>query len=742
MFLAFFFFYFTPALFFLRRSSKRNFLFYLLTLSPLITSFFSLILLFLNLYNFFLVLLFNLIFTVLGIFKLKNLKITFKNYTIPFIFLALILPFFTIQGEPFLGACDAGVYVSSALNIQEKGSYSYKVEEIFPKKDFLEASIKKTPYQFPWEETFPGIILLKDKIVPQFFPLYSLHLSIFYKLFGLKGFLLCNLWFFFLAVLLFYKILNLFLPKFYSILSLILFTPNPGILYFLKYPTAEIFLTFFLLNFLFSFVIFERNKGVFFAFFSSLSFLLSLLIKFLPYFLIPVLLFYLIHKNFEKKYKYFIYFSLIFSLLPLCSILKYNYPYFLNHFLPIARIKYIFLLMLSLFFFYVFKNNIYFKNLIKILPLLFLFLSIWALFLRPNPSEILEENNLKEFSWYFGAFGTTLSFFGVFFSSFKKKHLLLCIIYYLFLILVLYGTGDNPLHPFSFRRYIPLFLPLSCFYFSYLLKIFNLNKLLCFLIIFISLSFPIYKGKNLILSKEGEGFLDLYFSALSKDIPKNTFATEDTFFLTSQWSLVGKKEIYPLSLEDGKSIEKFQSFLKKNTKFYLFSSSNIPFEKVYELEGKIGSLREERNRIPNIKEEINFKFFLYKYEKKEINPYSINFGIDDFGRVANFWDREFDGERYFKWSKRECFFYIKLKEYLNLLIDKGSNPENPLPFRIYYKNEILYEGFIGDGWNLQRIKIPENLKEKEVVLRFVTHSFQPLPDLRELGVKISLIYSN
>lgn len=740
MFFTFFILYILPALAFLKKASKKNKFFYLLIISPLLTSIISLLLLFFNFFNFWIIFIIDLFLSIYGILNLKKFLFPVKGYLFPVLIALISLPFFLIHGEPFEGASDSGVYTSSALNLIEKGRYFLKYEEHL-KEEFKEISIKETNYSYKWKETYPGIIFLKDKFVPQFFPLYPIHLGIFYKIFKIKGILFCNFYFFFLSLLVFYKLLNLFLGNFYSKISLLIFGLNPGVLYFTKYPTAEIFLTFLILSFIYFFLIFLKTGKKFFCVISSIFLCLSFTTKFLSYFLLGGLfLFYLFYEK-KKKLNNFLIYLLIFSLIPIISIFLYNYPYLLNHLLPNIRLKYIFGIILFSLIILILKKIKFFKKFLFFFPLFFIIISIWALFLRTNINEIFEENNLLEFSWYAGLLTLNLSFLGSFFSFFKKKNLFLNINYYIFLILIIFGTGDNPLHPFSFRRYIPLFLPLTAFYFSYLLKNLNIKKFFSIFILILCLIYPAYKGKGLLFSKEGKGFLSLYFEGLSKEFPDKTFCTDDSFFLSSQLNLVGKKKIYPLNIEDRNVLLKFQEFLKKNEKFYLFSSFHFKFPKIFEIKGEIEHIQPERNKIPENIIFLKPEFFLYEIDEKEYKEYEIKIGENDFGRISNFWDLEFDGEKYFKWSKRETFFYIKLKNELILLIDKGGNPENPVPFRIYHNEEIIFEGFAKEGWNNYIFKVPENLKEKEVLLRFVTHSFQPLPDTRELGLKLSEILS-
>lgn len=742
MFLAFFIFYFFPALGILNFKKGKNLIFYLLIISPLITSILSLLLLFFNLFEFWLIFFLDLILSIYGIFKNKFFKIPFKNFLFPILISTIVLPFFLIQGEPFEGASDAGVYTSSAINLLEKGRYYLNFDEHLP-EELKEISIKESNYQYNWKETYPGIIYLKDKFVPQFFPLYSIHLSIFYKIFSLKGFLFCNFWFFFLSLFVFYKLLNLFLPGFHAKISIILFALNPGLIYFTKYPTAEIFLSFLILSFFLFFLLALKTNKNFFFILSSFFLSLSLTTKFLSYFLLAgIFLFYFFYEEKKKIHKFLIYFSFS-SIIFIISIFLYNYPYFLNHLLPIVRIKYILLIILFSTLSLILKSFSFSKKLLKIFPFFLLAISIWASFIRPNKSEIFEENNLLEFSWYFGIIALNLSFLGAFLSFFKKRNLFFNINYYMFLILITFGTGDNPLHPFSFRRYIPLFLPLSSFYFTFLLKDLRIKKIFSILILILSLLFPLYKGKNLILSKEGKGFLDLYFKAKEKDFLENTLCTADTFYLSSQLNLVGGKKIYPLNIEDEIILNNFQKFLKNKEKIYLFSSLKYNYPKIFEIDGKIGHIQTERNKMPEKPIYFYPKFFLYEINTETLKNYEyIKIGENDFGKISNFWDLEFDGEKYFKWTKRECFFYLKLKNELHLLIDKGGNPEKEVPFRIYFGEKIIFKGFAKAGWNYYNFSIPEDLKEKELLFKFVTHSFQPPPDTRELGLKISEIFSN
>ncbi|MEJ5166697.1 MAG: hypothetical protein WHV67_06685, partial [Thermoanaerobaculia bacterium] len=311
----------------------------------------------------------------------------------------------------------------------------------------------------------------------------------------------------------------------------------------------------------------------------------------------------------------------------------------------------------------------------------------------------------------------------------------------LFLILIIFGTGDNPLHPFSFRRYIPLFLPLTLFYFSFLLKDLKIKKTFSIIILIFSMVFPLYKGKNLIFSREGKGFLNLYFEGISKEFPSKTLCTSDSYFLSSQLNLVGKKKVYPLNIEDPEVFLNFQDFMKKNEKFYLFSSFHYNFPVLFEIKGDIEHLEQERNKIPSRFIKIKPEFYLYEVVLKDYKESEIKIGENDFGRISGFWDLEFDGEKYFKWTKREAQFYLKLKNKLFLMIDRGGNPENPVPFRVYIEDKLIFEGFAEAGWKQYSFDIPEEIKRKKPLLKFVTHTFQPLPDTRELGLKISEIFS-
>ena len=717
-------------------------------ISFLVTSAFALILVFLGCFKPWLLTIVLLGFIPVGLVRKSFHRIAIKDWLPLLAFIPIAAAGMFWHGEPYQGACDAGVYVAAAHHLNASGRYCWTQEEILPTDPAARAlSIRTTPYQFPWKETWPGIILMGNRAVPQFFPLFPVWMALFMSAFGLPGILLTNAVFFVLGMMMLALLARLFLPAPFAWIAPLMMALNPGVFYFLRYPSAEIFLAFILTGFAAFLVQGLYLRGELHLEMAGCLLAAGLATKYLAWFLLaPLAVVWVIHR--EKRWfaKWFGLFFLGYGLFPALCLALYNYPHWMNHFLPRERLlEGAGLLAALACLWFASESDWVRRRAAAMVGILFTLLILVFLFVLPHSIERGEENALPELIWYIGWGWFILGFIGCWVGLFRKKRGAgpVLVLFLLMLMASLGGTSDNPLHPFAFRRHIPVLLPLmaclsamAVYWFRRIGRAgLTAGLLLCLLP-------PLAMNLPLLIVREGRGF-EALSDALQRGISTG-HALDDMEGFGSQVQLMGGNAVFPLHLDSADGLAAFQKFALRGGGLRFLSSQVLAFPGTTIGGGAIEVLRPERNQRPSIIETQNIVVRQYRIALEDVRAEAgiIMDGRSDFGRIAGFWNAEKDGERPFRWSGPWCHFVLQTRDRLALTMDSSGNPEHPLPFRIYCGKELLAEDFARPGWRTYSWKLPAKFRNSMVVFSLVTHTFQPLPDTRVLGLKISEIHAH
>jgi hypothetical protein len=675
------------------------------------------------------------------------------------------------HGEPYQGACDAGVYVASAFHLKDAGRYDWPAEELLPSDPAARnLSIRTTPYQFPWKEIWPGIILLGKRAVPQFFPLYPAWMALFIAAFGLSGILLTNAVFFLLALLMLSLLGRLFLPARFAWIAPLMIALNPGVFYFLRYPSAEIFLAFILTGFA-AFLVYGLALRSELLLELAAGFLAAgLAAKYMAWFLLaPLAVIWVLDGNKRWFLKWFGLPFILAGLFPAACLLAYNYPHWMNHFLPNERLMEggAFLCVLAVLGL---ASRLAWirRRTAGMVGIAFAVVVLAFLFVLPHAVERGEENVMPELIWYTGWGWFILGMIGFGVALFKEKRGAgpMIIIFLLMLLASLAGTSDNPLHPFAFRRHIPVLLPMMGLFAALAVHwLRHIGKTALIVGMLLCILPPLWSGRNLIRVREGRGFPSLKY-AISEPLLDETiycinsppgspwpkailqetsphFCAEDLFYIASQSALWDGAPIFPLHLDTEEALLNFQHYAQQKGPLILLSKDQLSRScSGIVPHAETESLQPERNRLPNRIVMANTSIYSCTISLESVRAEEyVAVGGEDFGRIAGFWGPEKDGERPFRWTKDWCHFILQTRDKLVLSMDSSGNPENPVPFRIYAGKEMIVEDAAPPGWRDYTYPVPQKYRARMVAFSLVTHTFQPYPDTRNLGLKISAILS-
>ncbi len=735
-----------------------------LGISFLVTSGLSLALAFIGRFNAKLVTVLLLIFLPAAIWRLWKLAGNaggrgkagaLFHEAIPPLLLAIVvtlLPAFSsfklqiAPGQPLQGACDAGVYAAAARNLETTGRFDWKAHDLLPPEARARAlSIRTTPYHYPWRETWPGIVQVGGRFAPQFFPLYPVWLSLFGSAFGGHAIFCLNLLALALALFFLSVLARSFLPWRYARLSLLVPALDPGVVYFLDHPLSEIFLAF-VFTAMLAFLVYGFRYRIRSLLILSACFLAAgMATKYMAWFLlVPLAMLWVLADQKGWLARCFGVPLLAAAVFPAACLALWNYPHFLNHFMPRERLVQAagFALVLVLAWGLSRAKTVQ-HRLSPAVGALFTVAVLVFLFVLPGPAERGEENVLPELAWYTGWGWLALAFIGCWVLLYRKgrdaKPVL--IFFFMMLAVAFAGTADNPLHPFAFRRHIPVLVPLigllSAVGLHWLRR---LGTIMVSGIVLLAVAPPLVLGTAMMTAGEGKGFLPL-LTRVSEELPDPpVYALDDADWLASQAQLLKGKRVYPLHMGDAEGLDAYQAFARGGGSVKVLTGQVLPYDNLLEWSGGIQHLRPERNRRPSVIESRQVRLFLYgiPLEKTRVGG-RLEVGGDDFGRVAGFWAPERDGERPFRWSRQWCHFILETQGRLVLAMNASGHPENPVPFRIYLGKGLIAESFATPGWKEYAFDLPPAGRKGMVTFSLVTHSFQPLPDARDLGLMVSEI---
>lgn len=650
------------------------------------------------------------------------------------------------ERQPEKGACDSGVYLVASSHLTRSGSFDWNMDALLPADPSARnLSLRTTPYQFPWQETWPGIVKVREKFAPQFFPLYPIWLSLFRSALGGHSYYYLNMWSLFLSLVFLVFLCRSYFSLHFAWPPMVVLILNPGLIYFWDYPLAEIFLSFIFTAMLVFLVYGLRYRIWSFLVISACFLSAGMATKYMAWFLLaPLALVWILSDKKAFLAKYFGLPLMLAAVFPVLCLALWNYPHFLNHFLPRERLVQATAFGLGLIFLWVLSRIAKVRRHAPwIVGVLFTLAVMGFLMILPHASERGEENVLPELAWYTGWGWLALAFIGCWGLLFRKgKDAKTVLVFFLLMLGVAFaGTADNPLHPFAFRRHIPVLLPLLALLSTVALHwLRRLGWIVLSGVVLLCAVPPIVTGAGLMTAPEGRGFLPL-LNRVVKELPEGpVFGLDDADWLASQAQLLAQKAVYPMHMESAVGLEVYQAFAGGGGSVKVLTGQLLPYDRIRDWTGAIEQLRPERNLRPSVIETDPVKLFLYTVPLERTRAADrIVVGGDDFGRVAGFWLPEQDKEHPFRWSRQWCHFVLKAGDRVSLTMNSAGHPENPVPFRLYVGNELIAEDYATPGWKDYTVVLPPHNRHRISTFSLVTHTFQPLPDTRDLGLMVSKI---
>jgi len=451
-----------------------------------------------------------LVYLRLGLrLALPTLKLTSFDLCLGLLVLVGVILYF----HPFefvLGGGDAGVYVNLGAAWAHQGAF------------WLEESLLKSIPEEVWPVLFradspgtaisylrmPGFYMgdiSTGTVIPQFFPLHPLWLSLVYTFLGLEASLFVTpLWAILGVVALALVLKQLFTWK-VGVIGGSLLLIMPLQIYFARYPTAEALTQLLVWTGVYALARFEQEQTPLWGLFSGLAWGQVFLTRIdaLPLLAVPglYLLIGLLNRRFRDQGWFFFPFGGIF-IQALVQAICLSFPYTLNTYRGVwgmtyrlfERLSWLLLWGVPLVIALLFLRShtfLWIKELVskwlRWLVLLVVFsLAIFAYFIWPQIGEVQivpywyadslvpVQNylNFQRLAWYLSPLGVWLGVGGIMWIIAKepfKRTWVLLVIGFSFSILYIYNIMNNPYHVYTMRRYVPIVVPFFIAGMAYLL---------------------------------------------------------------------------------------------------------------------------------------------------------------------------------------------------------------------------------------------------------------------------------
>jgi len=455
---------------------------------------------------------------------LKQMDVSVKTFFIVGV-IAIILLYFT-PFEYIWGGVDASSYIFNAFNFLTKNSIIFYDQGVssFP---MLFTSNSNPNYETLKYAGYYITDINNGEITPQFFPGYSLLLSLGILFLGYKFFYINMLLLIVLFLTFYILVEELFKNSNFSWLIAIAMVVNVQIIWSSRITHTEIFTAIFILINLYSLVklIFQKKELYVYPFLLSYTLLLITRIDLLFTTAAIVLLIFVYQNRFSRKIK--ILFVAI-TIISYVIMLEYSYPYISDIFYYIFHMKAIYvysgfsagLILIYLlsewrFGIYLLKrtNNFIINNqlILKLLVSFIiagLFFFLYFFFVEPQyvtytslqylgkPLPTFNNENFYRLGWFFSPLGLALFVFGFIMMIIRGKNSkwFIIILFFLPTFYYLYHLSNNPLQIYGFRRYIPgliLFIYLTIAYILFVIRQYNKNLFnIIYMTLFLLIAYP------------------------------------------------------------------------------------------------------------------------------------------------------------------------------------------------------------------------------------------------------------
>ncbi len=478
------------------------------------------------------------------------------------IFMLLLLITIFLYSPPFewiWGGADAGVYnhFAGILNNYGRIIYQDSVLKIFGTSGLKFSS--PMPGKKYVGLKYAGFYILNaenSKIVPQFFPVYPIILSISQFFLGKNYYLYINTFLGFLSLLIFFHLFKeLFNSKYIALVSTCLLAFNLQQIWSVRSSLTEITSQIFIWTTIFLIIFITKQKKLkryfnslgllliisiisgafFFTRIDSVFFIVSL--STIPLFISDILpkkelnifslvtttligLSFLYSITIEAPYSYDVFQATIhlkasfvyslFFILVLLAMFSHNIFFIQNSFILFKEklqnkklftyFRYILafiILVLACYSYFIYSKPQYY--------------TISSLIFKGKPLPTFNNTNFYRLGWFFSPIGLFLITIGLalFIIFEEKRERLIVILFAIPWFYYLYHLCNNPVQLYGFRRYIPIIIPFMVFLAGYLINFCVIKRYykISYLIVFILLTNSILISKPLICSENFNGSL-------------------------------------------------------------------------------------------------------------------------------------------------------------------------------------------------------------------------------------------
>jgi len=618
------------------------------------------------------------------------------------------------HSEDIMGRKDAGVYISTGINLANTGSIRIKDELIskygFENTDVFLIDHKDALDGKPRWERFAGFYVYNQDgtIVPQFFHTYQVWVAIFYALWGIYGALFLNTFFSMLSLLsIFYFVKNITNSSsaFFSVIILI---TNAIQLWFSRLPSNEMFLQYLFFTGLYLYNLSFNEDKKYLAVFSAISFGASFLIKTSCWLCLPVLIFFFFLntiKNKNNRYNLIAFLTiLIFFVLAFLYGIIYTDFYLYGLYRHFIRLRYpltIFQTLLAFiaviidtiiatYILYKFKIlKLVEKKSLRLFIIAVLIISLIVIYvIQAKHIETTniwsESSNLVQIGWYFSIPGLILLLIGLALMIYRKNgygyELFLLIFFSSALFLVRKHIANE--HIWATRRWAPIVVPSFAIFIGYSLGLLYekkqvLTKLASIILLISILVLTIVPTRHIVFHKEYNGTIK-FLNEFEKRFEKGSYILYDQMHLLYMLALPMHywKGYTAVLLEhqsdpqlNYKVTENVEKWLSEKKNVYFISTFDIPtiqgdewtLKKKDFIDINLPVLEQALNKFPkNIIRE-KFRFYIYQYISKPFSEgtFNIQIGKNDVGFIMDFYDVSKLGEdRTFRWTQKDAYVSI------------------------------------------------------------------------------------
>lgn len=689
----------------------------------------------------------------------------------------------SFPSEYILGGRDPGVYINTGIYLAHTGSLIIQDKLL----EGMEASQQELFYRPAYYNyaKYPGFFGEGSTILPQFLPLFSVWVAIFYLTLGLKGALGVSVFFGILGISGVYLAGRQIFHPFVGLLSAFLLTINTIQIWYMRYPSPEVLLQFLIFAGIYTYERYRREINGWLGMVSAVALGLTLLVKPLAFLLLIPIGLYVYGKtslNYTSLDGYFIFPFMLCLFHAVLHIYWFNSYYMLGHLERLQANKLLISLLITLGILswlslqwsphlrnLIFQKIPLFSRLRIPLSILLITLSLYAYFIRPQLAQEVYHpemarldrdyamDSLVHLGWYLSPVAIFLGVLGTclfIYNRLDRVNLFFLLIGLIFSFSVLKGTEDAWDHFWIMRRFVPVVIPTFLLFTAYTLwhlfkfcpttpnGISQLPRWIFFAVLIFLLTYSLGVAKPILTHQEYSGIIR-QMDQIAKVFPDRAVVVMDNFDITIRIAppleyIYQKKALvlYQNTLESyQKFIQLAHRWMQEGQEVYFVTPLPQGLELTKKFTLKVPEMEYAIGHIPKKINELYSDLYVYRLTEKDgMSKYLLKLGINDFGLIEGFYHIEDlpDGNRKYRWTKGtakilvpgESKFRIRMRAWRPDFLPKVN-------MEVFTKNtlvtviQLLTPGSSPSEFQDYEMVVPANLIENPLILTLRVPTWNP-----------------